>query len=103
MIRKVSYLIIVMAVFFSCKREKPLQLIEGYNYSKDGYHYKLLAFTEGSQKPKNGEVVWLDAVFKNLNDSIFWDSKHDMGGKFFKAMSTGKASPQFMKHIYNMN
>ncbi|MGZ3884324.1 MAG: FKBP-type peptidyl-prolyl cis-trans isomerase, partial [Bacteroidia bacterium] len=103
---KVFYTFLVffaVLISASCKRPKPLQLIEGYNYSPHGYHYKLISFTDGSARPKTGEVVWLDVEFKTQGDSVFWDSRHDMRNRFFFKLRDSLDDHGFVKHLHNMS
>jgi FKBP-type peptidyl-prolyl cis-trans isomerase FkpA len=102
--KKYFYLFFSFVVLlFSCDlKKKDTQLIKGYSFSPNGYHYQMISFTDGSLKPKVGDMLWLDVVFKNLKDSVFWDSEHDVSGKFFFKMEDNADKDPFLKHIYNL-
>jgi FKBP-type peptidyl-prolyl cis-trans isomerase FkpA len=100
--KRLYIILLFAAALYTCKRPKPLQLIEGYNYSPNGYHYKLISFTEGNLKPKTGEVVWLDVEFRTQSDSLFWDSRHDMRNRFFFKLQDSLYYKGFIKHLHNM-
>ncbi len=98
------FILCFCVLLFSCNRKKKdVQLIKGFSFSPNGYHYQLMSFTEGSTKPKAGDVIWLDVVFKTLKDSVFWDSKHDMAGKFFFHIKSDVAATAFVNHLYNLS
>ena len=102
--KKFFCFIFIVFCFWACKQhKKDIQLIEGYSFSPSGYHYKFISFSDGSLKPKTGDVIWLDVVFKTQNDSVFWDSKHDMAGKFFFKIKSQTQKNAFINHLYNLS
>jgi FKBP-type peptidyl-prolyl cis-trans isomerase FkpA len=61
-------------ILFSCTREEK---IKGYTETDTHLYYKLLALGDGKEKPKTGQLLIFDAVYKTQADSVFWDSRHN--------------------------
>jgi FKBP-type peptidyl-prolyl cis-trans isomerase FkpA len=76
--RKTKFLFfgyLIIGLLISCSK-KP-HTIDGYEYSEDGFYYKLQAIGDGNNKPLQEQVVIVEAVMKTLSDSVFWDTNHD--------------------------
>jgi FKBP-type peptidyl-prolyl cis-trans isomerase len=99
--KKFSFLVLILQLLlFSCKNE-PYQAIKGYTYCPEGYYYHLSAFTDDAVKPHPNDLLWLEASFKTLKDSVFWDSRHDASGRFFMRLGDTIQNPQ-LKHLLRL-
>src|SRR5262245_68037 len=49
----------------------------------DGYWWQILAFSSDSNLYQPGHIAWVNACFKTLHDSVFYDSEHDLRNRFF--------------------
>lgn len=54
-------------VFNACKRD-------GYLVTQSGLHYNLITKKDGS-KPKIGDILQMHLIYKNMKDSVIYDSK----------------------------
>jgi len=80
--------------FISCKRRDAYQ---GYS-KKDNYYYKLLSIGDGKVKPDTADYLWIDAVCRNLKDSVFWDTRHNA----YQSLFVKPNSYSFTKHLYSL-
>jgi FKBP-type peptidyl-prolyl cis-trans isomerase len=93
--RFIYYLCILLPyiIFFSCGTD---EVFEGYTKKQNGIYFRLLSFNEGNRKIKEGDYVFLKAVYKTQADSVFWDSRYNAGKNyFFKITSKKLGSPFF--------
>lgn len=93
--------ILVLLLLASC-RHGSRQAIKDYTYHPAGYYYHLAAFGDNSARPRKDDILWLDAAFKTLKDSVFWDSRHDASGKFLLKAGDSLSDPLAL-HLLKMN
>ena len=89
---KILLLAGILFLFFC--REKP-KTYSGYSKQSD-FYYKLVSLGDGVKKTDTTQYLWVNASFKTLTDSVFWDTKHNSNQAFFIT----KNSPIFLRHIY---
>lgn len=92
---------VVAALLLACCHRKK-EPIEGYTRDDDGFYYKLLVIGDGNDKPKAGDVLLLDAVFKTQKDSVIWDSKVEGGNAFYLGLEARALTGSFNKHLLQM-
>lgn len=81
----ITSLLIFLSICFSCGRKKNKS---EFSQHPLGYHWKLLAFSSDSAIYLNGRTAKVNAVFCTQNDSVFYDSRHDLRDRFFVKIDT---------------
>ena len=94
--KRIVSLFFLIAVLGACKR--PDTTINGYT-PKENYYYKLLAIGDGKLKADSSDYLWIDACCCTLKDSVFWDTKHDAGQRFF----IRRGDFPFAQHIFTLS
>lgn len=96
--KKLFFTLFSISIILSCNKKKQLN---GYSYDSNGFYYKLLSIGDGNNSPIKNQVVVLDAVMKTLNDSVFWDTEHDLPNGLYFNLSENKTfgicTPYFEK------
>lgn len=69
-----------VTLIFSCGRKRNKTY---YSHHPSGYHWKLISFTQDSAVYFGGKTAHVSALFCTQNDSVFYDSKHDLRDRFF--------------------
>jgi len=77
--------VILLIICFSCGRKKNKN---DFSQHPLGYHWKLLAFSSDSAIYLNGKTARVNAIFCTQNDSVFYDSRHDLRDRFFVKIDT---------------
>lgn len=98
--RNVIPCIVAVLLLAACHSKK--EPIQGYTRDDDGFYYKLLVIGDGNDKPKVGDVLLLDAVFKTQKDSVIWDSKVEGGNAFYLGLEDRALTGSFNKHLLQM-
>lgn len=68
-------------------------------YSPDprGYEWKLVSFTNEEKNYHQYHIAWVNAVFKTQDDSVFYDSEHDMRDRLFITIDTNTS--HLLRHL----
>ncbi|MBC7862125.1 MAG: FKBP-type peptidyl-prolyl cis-trans isomerase [Bacteroidia bacterium] len=85
-------------IFFSCGTD---EVFDSYTKKQNGIYFKLVAFNEGNKKITEGDYVFLKAIYKTQNDSVFWDSRYNAGKNYFFKISAKKLSSPFFGFLLN--
>lgn len=94
-----SLLTFSLLICFGCKTSNEKST---YSFNKKGYYWKLTAFSNEKNNYKHGSVAWVNAVFKTLSDSIFYDSEHDMNDRFYIRIDS-TVKDNFLKHLISLS
>lgn len=86
-----------LLLFFATSCNRSSDTANGYT-SQQNYYYKLLAIGDGKIKPDTADHVWIDASCFTLKDSLFWDTRHEAGQRFFVRMKDYCFSP----HLFTL-
>ncbi len=80
-----------------CVRKQPASNI--YTHDKKDYYHRLIQFTQDTGCLLNGVPVALDLEFKTQDDSVFWDSHNNLGGRFVLKPDTSARSGLLAYHV----
>ncbi len=78
-IKFISLLFFLFA-FYGCKNTPGKKT---FSYNKKGYWWQLLSFNSDTLNYNANKIAWINACFKTQNDSVFYDSEHDIRDRFF--------------------
>jgi len=84
-----------ISIFFGCKNSGDKH---HFSYNKSGYWWQLLAFNSDKSDYKANYIAWVNACFKTQQDSVFYDSEHDLRDRFFIKIDSLQQD-NFLKHI----
>jgi FKBP-type peptidyl-prolyl cis-trans isomerase len=76
-----SILLIPTLVIFIFSCRNPEKRGE-FSKQNDRLYYRLISFSDGTKRIKNGDYVFMKAIFK-AHDSIFWDWKYNGDKNYF--------------------
>ncbi|MFL5752317.1 MAG: FKBP-type peptidyl-prolyl cis-trans isomerase [Bacteroidia bacterium] len=71
---------LALVLITSCTREEK---IKGYTETDTHLFYKLLAIGDGKKNAKSGDWLVMEAIYRTQDDSVFWDSRHDVAGPYY--------------------
>lgn len=72
-----------------------------FSYHKAGYWWKLISFQSDSFSYSPNSIAWISADFKTQNDSVFYDSEHDLRDRFFIKIDSNIRS-NCLKHLVSV-
>jgi FKBP-type peptidyl-prolyl cis-trans isomerase len=100
MIKKIVLYSLGIFVLFSCNKKTHYQ---GYTKSNEGYYYKLLSIGDEHDDAMNdNSIVLCEASMKKMNDSVFWDTKHDAVNGLVIDLSEEAISGSCNDYFFNM-
>lgn len=68
--KKIILFVLAVGMLAACSSKYP-----GYKKSDTGLYYKIIKENDGAQKPKLGDVVTIEMIYK-IKDSVIFDSKN---------------------------
>ena len=68
-------LIILISIIISLTSCHDRSKYPGYKHARHGIYYQLHKIGEDTDKPKPGDFVTVDLLYKTLNDSVFFIGK----------------------------
>jgi FKBP-type peptidyl-prolyl cis-trans isomerase len=87
--KSVAFLLAIVLLSTACKRGHRQDI-----YTKHAdFYFKLLSIGEDKKKKDPPPVMWIDACCSTLEDSIFWDSRHDAEQGLFVRRNTFSFAP----------
>lgn len=90
---------LLFLLFESCGNKRKEK---GFTQHKLGYKYQLISFSNDSTAYKSGLIARVTACFKTQNDSVFYDTKNDLKGRFFVTVDSNKTD-NFLKHRISLS
>lgn len=99
-INTLSYSICVTVVLLlpGCSRSNEKK----WSYNALGYWWQLLAFESDKNNYQHGNIAWVNACFKTQNDSLFYDSEHDLRDRFF-VKADSLQSENSLRHLISLS
>jgi FKBP-type peptidyl-prolyl cis-trans isomerase FkpA len=93
--RKTILLLLLFLLLQACKRAVKQSI-----FSKEplGYWWQLLSYGDQVQKYRKSDIAWINATFATQDDSVFYDSSHDLRDRFFMAIDSSQKN-NFLKHV----
>lgn len=82
-----------------CKRKEQ---IDGFTRDAKGYYYRLLSIGDGNESPSKDNVVVLEAAMKTLEDSVFWDTRHDASNGLYVMLNSSETAGSCKEHFLKM-
>ena len=86
--RCIKFAFIFLLFIVGCKRKKRNE----FTLHPQGYFWKLISFSTDSNEYKTNNIAWVNASFSTQNDSLFYDSKHDLRDRFFVAIDSNQSN-----------
>ncbi len=87
--------VLILLFYQGCK---PSKTKKTFSYDPSGYWWQLLSFNTETNAYKPNQTAWINANFKTQNDSVFYDSEHDLRDRFFIKIDS-LATDNCLKHL----
>lgn len=98
LLRQFVFLLAIIVLLGSCSNRTK----NNYSYNVLGYWWQLLAFTGEKNTYQQGHIAWVNACFKTQNDSVFYDSEHDLRDRFF-VRTDSLLKDNSLKHLISIS